>query len=321
MAVTWTAPLNVTGVTDYQVEYATATGDWKTFTHAVSTAAAATVTGLTDSTAYQFRITPIFNGTANTIGASTSPLASTPAPLVLSLPTITSTANWLLAGDSTTATSWQPAVVANKLRITSSVGGRGGAIYKSALDTTKGLDVQFRFNFNTGSSIPGDGFTFFLANPTNADLASAPATRGSWLGGGGGNLAYNGDGAAGQLKGSLLGVGVVLNGSPQVRIYGATGANGVLPILSTASIANPYNANYYIRVVIDPNTVSAATRGYRVYVSATTTFSTTPTASGLLSAIGLTDLSSGVYFGFTGATGANTVNTDIDAINVYGVLK
>ena len=212
-------------------------------------------------------------------------------------------------------------MVANKLRITSSTGGRGGAINKTAFDTTKGLDVQFRFNFNTGSAIPGDGFTFFLANPANADLASAPATRGTWLGGGGGYLAYNGDGAAGQVKGALLGVGVVLNGSPQLRVYGATGVNGVLPTLSAVSITNPYNASYYMRVVIDPSTVSAATRGYRVYISATSTFSTTPTASGLLSAIGMTDLSSGVYFGFTGATGANTVNTDIDAINVYGVLK
>ncbi|MEI7944598.1 MAG: trypsin-like serine protease [Actinomycetes bacterium] len=321
MAVTWTAPLNMTGVTDYQVEYATSAADWKVFTHSASTAAAITVTGLTELTAYQFRVTPIFGGTANTIGASTSPLASTPAPLVLSLPTITSTTNWLLAGDSTTVSTWQPAVVANKLRITSSAGGRGGAIYKNAFDTSKGLDVQFRFNFNTGSTVPGDGFAFFLANAANADLASAPATRGTWLGGGGGYLAYNGDGAAAQLKGGLLGVGVVLNGSPQVRVYGATGVNGVLPILSTVSIANPYNANYYMRVVIDPSTVSAASRGYRVYISSTTTFSTTPTASGLLSAIGLTDLSSGVYFGFTGATGANTVNTDIDAINIYGVLK
>jgi hypothetical protein len=87
------------------------------------------------------------------------------------LATITNTSNWLLAGESSTASTWQPAVVANKLRITSSTGGRGGAIYKTAFDTTKGLDVQFRFNFNTGSSIPGDGFTFFLANPANADLA------------------------------------------------------------------------------------------------------------------------------------------------------
>ena len=321
MAVTWAAPLNMTGVSDYQVEYATSAGDWKTFAHSASTSPAITITGLSELTTYQFRITPIFSGSANTIGAATSPLASTPAPLVLTLATITSTSNWLLAGESSTASTWQPAVVANKLRITSSAGGRGGAINKTAFDTTKGLDVQFRFNFNTGSAIPGDGFTFFLANPANADLASAPATRGTWLGGGGGYLAYNGDGAAGQAKGALLGVGVVLNGSPQLRVYGATGVNGVLPTLSAVSITNPYNASYYMRVVIDPSTVSAATRGYRVYISATTTFSTTPTASGLLSAIGMTDLSSGVYFGFTGATGANTVNTDIDAINVYGVLK
>lgn len=320
MSLTWTAPLNMSGVSDYQVEYATA-ADWKVFTHSASTAAAITVTGLTELTAYQFRVTPIFGGTVNTIGASTSPLASTPAPLALSLPTITSTANWLLAGDSTTVTTWQPTLVSNKLRIISSAGGRGGAIYKSAFDTTKGLDVQFRFNFNTGSTVPGDGFAFFLANAANADLASAPATRGTWLGGGGGYLAYNGDGAAAQLKGGLLGVGVVLNGSPQVRVYGATGVNGVLPIISTVSITNPYNANYYMRIVIDPSTVSAASRGYRVYISSTSTFSTTPTASGLLTSIGLTDVASGVYFGFAGATGANTVNSDIDAINLYGVLK
>lgn len=58
VAVSWTTPTypGASSITDYAIEYATSTaGPWTTFTHAASTATTATITGLTNGTAYYFR--------------------------------------------------------------------------------------------------------------------------------------------------------------------------------------------------------------------------------------------------------------------------
>ena len=63
VGLTWTAP-TITGlapITDYVVEYALASSPtvWTTFTHAASTLTSATVTGLTNGTAYIFRVSAV----------------------------------------------------------------------------------------------------------------------------------------------------------------------------------------------------------------------------------------------------------------------
>jgi hypothetical protein len=74
-ALTWTAPVVNGGsaITNYIVEYsANAGASWSTFSHATSTTAAITVTGLTNGTAYQFRVSAV-----NTVGTgATSPIAT-----------------------------------------------------------------------------------------------------------------------------------------------------------------------------------------------------------------------------------------------------
>jgi hypothetical protein len=57
--VSWTAPtvLSQTPITDYTVQYSSNSGStWANFTRSASTAASATVTGLTNGTAYVFRV-------------------------------------------------------------------------------------------------------------------------------------------------------------------------------------------------------------------------------------------------------------------------
>jgi hypothetical protein len=59
-AVSWTAPTGVlaqTPITDYTVQYSSNSGSsWTTFSRSASTATSATVTGLTNGTAYTFRV-------------------------------------------------------------------------------------------------------------------------------------------------------------------------------------------------------------------------------------------------------------------------
>ena len=55
--LTWSAPSGVSGVSDYAVQYrVVGTGIWQNVTAGVSAATAATVTGLTNDTAYRFRV-------------------------------------------------------------------------------------------------------------------------------------------------------------------------------------------------------------------------------------------------------------------------
>ena len=78
--VSWTAPsvLAQTPITDYTVQYSTNSGTtWTTFTRAASTATSATVTGLTNGTAYVFKVSAT-NG-VGTSSYSTASSAVTPA--------------------------------------------------------------------------------------------------------------------------------------------------------------------------------------------------------------------------------------------------
>ena len=140
MTLTWSAPLNTTGVTDYQIEYATAGGNYSIFPHTASTATSAIVSGLSTSTLYSFRVTPVLSGSVNTLGASVSPTASTGAALVYSKTSFTDLSGWSVAGDST----WKPTISSAKLRVISSNGGAGGAVNTSKFDLSKGIDAIFK---------------------------------------------------------------------------------------------------------------------------------------------------------------------------------
>ncbi len=70
VALAWTAPSNTCGaaITDYLVEYRTSpSGTWTTFADGVSATTSTTVTGLTNGTAYDFRVSAI-----NVVGTGTA---------------------------------------------------------------------------------------------------------------------------------------------------------------------------------------------------------------------------------------------------------
>ena len=77
--VSWTAPtvLSQAPITDYTIQFQPSGGSWTTFTRAASTATSATVTGLTNGTAYTFKVSAT-NG-LGTGSYSTASSAVTPA--------------------------------------------------------------------------------------------------------------------------------------------------------------------------------------------------------------------------------------------------
>jgi hypothetical protein len=74
VALSWTAPVSTGGsaITDYLVEYKTnASSTWSTFSDGTSTTPSATVTGLSGSTLYNFRVSSVnANGTGNPVSAN-----------------------------------------------------------------------------------------------------------------------------------------------------------------------------------------------------------------------------------------------------------
>jgi hypothetical protein len=104
-SLSWTAPTGVIAqapVTDYREQYSTDGGTtWTTFTAAASTATSATVTGLTNGTAYVFRVAAINGvgtGAYTSASSSVTPTAGTPPNAPTSL---TAT-----AGNAQIALSW-----------------------------------------------------------------------------------------------------------------------------------------------------------------------------------------------------------------------
>jgi hypothetical protein len=116
LVVSWTAPtvLSQTPITDYTVQYSSNSGStWTTFTRSASTATSATVNGLTNGTAYVFRVRAI-NGVGSGSYSATSSAAT---PLASIAPNaVSGLLMWLDASDASTlydATSGGSLVSAN----------------------------------------------------------------------------------------------------------------------------------------------------------------------------------------------------------------
>jgi hypothetical protein len=98
--VSWSAPtvLAQTPITDYVVQYSSNSGStWTTFSDGTSTAASATVTGLTNGTAVQFRVAAV-----NGIGTGAYSTASAAVTPTLALPAISGLQLHLDAADAST---------------------------------------------------------------------------------------------------------------------------------------------------------------------------------------------------------------------------
>jgi titin len=115
VTLTWTH-VETTGaspITDFSVQYAVNSGAWAQFTHTASTIDSITVTGLTNGTAYSFRVAAITLASAGTYSttATATPLGLAFTP-VFGLPTSTAT------GFTVNITNWNPAFVWGNAQVT-----------------------------------------------------------------------------------------------------------------------------------------------------------------------------------------------------------
>ena len=96
VSLTWSAGGdNGAAITDYEIEYKLSTaGSWSTFSDGTSTSTSATVTGLTNGLAYNFRVSAVnSNGTSNPSSTSSAtPVSATPTAPVASSVAISGTA-------------------------------------------------------------------------------------------------------------------------------------------------------------------------------------------------------------------------------------
>jgi hypothetical protein len=103
-SLSWTAPTGVIAqapITDYREQYSTDGGTtWTTFSAAASTATSATVTGLTNGTAYLFRVAAVNGvgvGAYTAASSSVTPMAGTPPNAPTSLTVTASNAQIALS--------------------------------------------------------------------------------------------------------------------------------------------------------------------------------------------------------------------------------
>lgn len=191
--VTWTAPSSNGGaiLTDYVIEWKTASGgSWATFADGLSTSTSATITGLTNGTAYIFRVSAV-----NAQGTSTAAAGSgsvVPATTPNAPTSVTVTPNLTLGvsridiafsapadngGD--TITNYYIEYKAHSSGTWLALASTGGGLGYSASGFTEGTKYDFRVyavnsvgngtNSSTSSTYP---LTLLLGDPLALTLAS-----------------------------------------------------------------------------------------------------------------------------------------------------
>jgi len=189
VALTWTAPTNIGGfaITDYRVEYKTTAGSvWSVFADGTSTSLAATVTGLTNGTGYDFRVSATNSvGTGSVSATSSATPATVPdAPTALT-PTVGNTQvslTWTAPANNGSAITDYRVEYKTAAASTWDVFADGTSTTAAATITSLTNGVTYNFRVSAINSI-GTGATTSTASATPASLPDVPTnlavTRGN----------------------------------------------------------------------------------------------------------------------------------------------
>ena len=178
-ALSWTAPSGVIAqapITDYREQYSTDGGaTWTTFTAAASTTASATVTGLTNGTAYRFRVAAVNAvgvGAYTAASAAVTPVAGDAlwSSVQLLLPGDTSIADASSYSRSVTAVGGAGVSTAQKRWGAGSLAFNGSGQYLSVADSSDGFafgagDFCYEFWFRSTAT---NAYCAMLTRPYNS---------------------------------------------------------------------------------------------------------------------------------------------------------
>jgi surface protein len=227
VALTWTAPVynNGAAISDYTIQYSSNSGSsWTTFSHSASATASITVTGLTNSTAYIFRVAAVNSagtGSYSSNSSSITPVAASFTPVAYILSSGTS---YTIPSGATTMKAWAVGPGGNDTTYLGGYGslaGAGGVAYKTWTGVTGGSTITY----SIGTGLTGTTSSTSSTNTTSVTFSGTSISGYSgWCGAtpgfGGGSFAGGDGGAAG---------GYAQDGNWTGEAYGALGgANGAI---------------------------------------------------------------------------------------------
>ena len=239
VSLTWVAPTynNGAAITDYTIQYSSNSGSsWSTFSHAASTATSITVTGLTNSTAYIFRVAAV-----NSVGTgSYSANSSSATPVLASFtPTavlLTSGTSYTVPTGATSMKAWAVGAGGNGYLTGSLVSGAGGCSYKT-WSVSGGNAVSYSVGIVPATGNGGSTTVTFGGVTITGSGGGSTGTGGAYSGGdgganGGGGVVFGGGNVAGQ---GSAGGAVGGNGTKQScgRLI-STDVNGLLSAVALA---------------------------------------------------------------------------------------
>ena len=310
VSLSWTVPAFNGGVaiTDYQIEYSQNASTWTSFADGTSTLRAATVTGLTNGTAYYFRVYAV-----NSVGTSSASAPSSPVtPLTVpTAPTITqiTTGNATLSVAFTAAsdggnpiTTYQYSTDGGATWQTRTVGSTSSPLVITALSTNgttalaNGTTYSVRIRA-VNSAGTGSASSSVTATPTT--VPGAPTSVQSTPGSSSIDLEWTAPASNGGAAISDYVVEFSTNGGSTWTTF-----NDGTSSATTASVTGLTNGTQYIFRVSAKNSVGEG-------VASTWTTSVAPrTAPGTPSSLTLTPGSSSIAVSWTAPSSGGSTITD-----------